>query len=259
MLRYVMPVTDRDGSILGYVVINYVADRLRARGDLATQHKRESLWLVNTNGGYLFGPDPERLWGFQIPERAERNLKKDDPVAWEARRMAENDFIMDVSRELWLESSVVLRKSILLIGAFGLFMILAISVFLARTTRANREMKDQLINDTFGHELGDLFLAGIADSLRDTIKRTDKIIRYGGDEFIVLLRNCTIGKGVELLWKALVALRKKGEAQGSRVAWSFSRGAVVFIGNQPYDKDSLIRRADELMYQHKQEWKKDNC
>jgi len=350
MLRYTTTVADRDGAILGYVVINYLADRLRARGELVTQHRGETNWLINSEGYYLFGPDPDLLWGFQIPERSEHNLEKEDPELWAALQsqasgyLDRNDnfrfyktvdlgeyasrylaalygnslrlpsnrnaskniwyFVMDADRELWLEASAVLRKSILLFGVFGIFMIFAISVIVARITRVNREMKEQLvkdatydeltgaynrkagyllmktcieyakrtretstlcfidannlklINDTFGHELGDLFLIGLVNSLKETIRRTDRVIRYGGDEFIVLLNKCGQDKASELMEKADAALRAKGEAQGSKIPWSFSHGIVAFDGSQLEETDSIVRQADELMYKHKQERKK---
>jgi len=64
----------------------------------------------------------------------------------------------------------------------------------------------KLINDSFGHELGDQFLVGVVESLKETIRRTDRIIRYGGDEFIALLQKCDEEKAAELLEKANVTL-----------------------------------------------------
>jgi len=82
MLRYVMPVTDQDESIIGYVIINYLADRLRARAEQVALHQSETHWLLNAEGYYLFGPDPDRLWGFQISERAGHSLRMEDPELW---------------------------------------------------------------------------------------------------------------------------------------------------------------------------------
>lgn len=45
------------------------------------------------------------------------------------------------------------------------------------------------INDTMGHSYGDLVLQEIASSIKSTIRQTDYAIRWGGDEFLILLRN----------------------------------------------------------------------
>src|SRR5699024_9300934 len=46
------------------------------------------------------------------------------------------------------------------------------------------------INDTYGHLTGDEVLAGVATVLKSSVRDSDSIIRYGGDEFLVIFLNC---------------------------------------------------------------------
>ncbi|NLL97078.1 MAG: diguanylate cyclase [Clostridiaceae bacterium] len=45
------------------------------------------------------------------------------------------------------------------------------------------------INDTLGHSLGDLLLKQVSDRLKQCVRRTDIVFRYGGDEFVIILSN----------------------------------------------------------------------
>src|SRR5262249_23222483 len=108
------------------------------------------------------------------------------------------------------------------------------------------------INDTYGHNVGDRALREIAGALQDTLRPYDLCVRYAGDEFIVVLADCS-REDVEL---------KKGELQeriaaiqlevrpGKRVRLAVSAGAAVF----PEDGatyEALLADADHRMYRDK--------
>jgi diguanylate cyclase (GGDEF)-like protein len=104
-------------------------------------------------------------------------------------------------------------------------------------------------NDTMGHETGDRILTTIGTFLRRQVRESDYVIRWGGDEFLLLL-TCGYAeaqrKGTEL----------KAAFERERVAVSLPAGLGLSIGvaSAPLDADSLadtIREADTRMYQDK--------
>lgn len=102
-------------------------------------------------------------------------------------------------------------------------------------------------NDQYGHEMGDHFLRTMADSIRSITSRTIHAYRYGGDEFLVVLCNCT-RKEVEVqlnLWRARLKIVR--ESGGLEVD-----AAVGQIWSQaPFDLMDLIYQADRAMYADK--------
>jgi diguanylate cyclase (GGDEF)-like protein len=114
------------------------------------------------------------------------------------------------------------------------------------------------INDSFGHRAGDWALREVARVLRSTIRPYDMCVRYAGDEFIVVLSDCTRSeaesKRVEL--QAAVGRLCLDVDSGRRVPLAISAGIAVF----PYDGDdydALAAKADRQMYEDKSRRKHD--
>lgn len=107
------------------------------------------------------------------------------------------------------------------------------------------------INDRYGHSAGDRLLAWFSRSLKESLRSSDLIARYGGDEFIAVLFDANPGSTIhkmEELTKLLNA-NPVPELQPP-VYCSFSYG----LGNYPIDGDSLdqvLRTADKRMYAYK--------
>ena len=108
------------------------------------------------------------------------------------------------------------------------------------------------INDSFGHSVGDRALCAVAAVLRGAIRPYDICVRYGGDEFIVLLSECGAdqaeAKRIELQRAVDTLPFSVGEAV--RVKLAISIGAAVF----PDDGDTydlLLSHADGRMYRDK--------
>ena len=107
------------------------------------------------------------------------------------------------------------------------------------------------VNDTFGHEVGDMLLAGVAGALRGAVRRGDVATRLGGDEFAVLLRDVpSDSAAVQAARSIAEALRRPLEVHGRGLDVGVSIGVAV-PAEQHEDLSSLLRRADVAMYQAK--------
>jgi len=107
------------------------------------------------------------------------------------------------------------------------------------------------INDSLGHLKGDESLAGVADTIRKTIRSMDIAGRYGGEEFAVILPESDIRKAIQTAQR----LCNNVEARFiNDTELTISIGVACFPehGN---DSESLIRSADEALYQAKAEGK----
>jgi len=110
----------------------------------------------------------------------------------------------------------------------------------------------KLVNDRFGHPAGDRTLAAVARGLQQSLRQSDAVFRYGGDEFIALCPE-TPGRAVEALLRrvegALCAPRTRTElVEGVGVSW----GVASFPADAT-DAEELIRLADRRLYDRKKE------
>lgn len=110
------------------------------------------------------------------------------------------------------------------------------------------------LNDRYGHEIGDLTLRTVAATLRASARPFDLFGRWGGEEFVGIIRN--VG-AAEL---AQIADRCRGLIGATRVrAGEHQVGVTASLGatmvRSGDDPDSLVRRADELMYESKRQGK----
>ena len=108
----------------------------------------------------------------------------------------------------------------------------------------------KVINDTQGHQKGDEILCIVSNSLMTVSREEDSCFRYGGDEFCIILPNCT-----EALAHDIYEQRLSDTLQESGENISLSMG-IVQTGPLDYlEPDALIQKADHLMYTKKKESK----
>lgn len=104
------------------------------------------------------------------------------------------------------------------------------------------------INDTFGHQAGDEVLRVTAQRLTDTVRVADTVVRFGGDEFVVLLPEIRDAQSAETMAATvLTSLSRPVRFAGSEIPVSASIGVgTSFTGKM--DAETLLRHADEALY-----------
>lgn len=113
----------------------------------------------------------------------------------------------------------------------------------------------KMINDSWGHDFGDLFLKHVADTLSENIRDMDTVARLGGDEFCIIVND--VVDDVDIMHVAdniLHNLNKKTVLDGREIAVTTSIGISLY----PDDADhvgELMKRADMAMYHAKQRGK----
>ncbi|MCX7897875.1 MAG: EAL domain-containing protein [Rhodocyclaceae bacterium] len=141
-----------------------------------------------------------------------------------------------------------------------LFFSIALEQAIAEAHREKRQMallfldmdRFKLINDTLGHQIGDLFLIEVAYRIKASVRESDVVARLGGDEFVVLLTRIAAQEdAARVAQKILAALNAPFELDAQRLHSSPSIGIALF----PSDGDtssSLLKNADSAMYHAKE-------
>lgn len=110
------------------------------------------------------------------------------------------------------------------------------------------------INDTFGHLIGDQCIKAVAASLKSTVHRPDDlVVRYGGEEFVVALRNTDAAGALQVAERARNSIEKSHwEWEGRHIPVTVSIGVAEFQPATDHEPALLLARADEALYSAKQ-------
>jgi len=114
------------------------------------------------------------------------------------------------------------------------------------------------LNDTLGHNMGDLLLQQAAARLQGCLRQGDTVARLGGDEFVVLLEGMSsdpleaAAQTEALCGKVLAELNRPYALDGHQCYSTPSLGATLFHNGHPSQPDELLMQADIAMYQAKQ-------
>jgi len=113
------------------------------------------------------------------------------------------------------------------------------------------------INDSYGHECGDIALSSVANCIKETVRGSDIVFRYGGEEFVILLNNTDLEGGY------IMAERIRKNVEAHTIAYGMDiLKLTVSLGVSSLEKndagiqsnaESLIKRADNAMYRAKQQ------
>ena len=107
------------------------------------------------------------------------------------------------------------------------------------------------INDTLGHQTGDLALVHLARVVRQALRPSDVIARYGGEEFVILLGDTTAADAVNVMMRVQRELTKRFFMHNNeRVLITFSAGVAQRSNGE--SQDDLVERADRALYRAKE-------
>ncbi|ASM40656.1 diguanylate cyclase [Campylobacter sp. RM12327] len=107
------------------------------------------------------------------------------------------------------------------------------------------------VNDTYGHDVGDVVIKTLAKVLLNNTKESDLVSRFGGEEFCVVLRNITKEDAAKMLVKIRAAVANElVKIKDHEIRFTISIGFCMNDGN--LDIDELIDKADEALYRAKE-------
>ena len=111
----------------------------------------------------------------------------------------------------------------------------------------------KIVNDTYGHPIGDQLLRLVATRLKGLLRAEDTVARIGGDEFVILLSNLTSDlQAITLAEKVVKVLTEPFQLSGKSLSIGVSVGVALYPEHDTNEKN-LIRHADNAMYAAKRQ------
>ncbi|HWK41882.1 MAG TPA: GGDEF domain-containing protein [Croceibacterium sp.] len=109
------------------------------------------------------------------------------------------------------------------------------------------------VNDRYGHDAGDHLLQTVADRLRASVRRDDKVFRLGGDEFAIIMYNTPLDEADRIIDRLIAEVgREYDMGLGMTARVGVSVGSAECIGGES-DVTELLRAADRALYRAKEE------
>ena len=113
----------------------------------------------------------------------------------------------------------------------------------------------KLYNDRYGHLAGDETLRRVAQCLDQTVRRGERVYRYGGEEFLLLLSDATVDGTASAAWRCLRAIASTAMPHQARptppAVVTLSGGTSWWSPVSALSVPDLLRRADEALYEAK--------
>ena len=107
------------------------------------------------------------------------------------------------------------------------------------------------INDTFGHDVGDVAICNIADVLRASCINGEIYCRFGGDEFIVFADNFSDEDAINLTHRIEQNIKKINETKMYPFKLNASTGYIIDVPKNDEGIFHFVTKADKVMYEHK--------
>jgi len=108
------------------------------------------------------------------------------------------------------------------------------------------------VNDTLGHDMGDVLLVAAAERLQSSVRETDTVARLGGDEFTVILSEIHDASSVERISEHILKRLSEPFQLGDEVAHVSASIGITFYPEDATDVEGLLKNADQAMYAAKQ-------
>jgi diguanylate cyclase (GGDEF)-like protein len=112
------------------------------------------------------------------------------------------------------------------------------------------------INDSYGHAHGDIAIKAIADILNKAFRKTDVVGRMGGDEFTALALDCTESSYDLILKRMDLLVEEYNSSNNNPWILGYSSGLASSSQEHGFDIDTLLKLADQALYEIKQKKKK---
>jgi diguanylate cyclase (GGDEF)-like protein len=114
------------------------------------------------------------------------------------------------------------------------------------------------VNDRYGHDRGDDLLRYVADVLEELTRGSDVVSRYAGDEFVIILPGISTKESLLLIQRLQDYFHKNPmAAEKGHIPVSISFGISSMGDAGVNNPQSLLRKADEMLYSSKEQKKKD--
>jgi diguanylate cyclase (GGDEF)-like protein/PAS domain S-box-containing protein len=135
-----------------------------------------------------------------------------------------------------------------------------LSVEIARTSRHQKRLAVMMldldrfkdVNDTFGHDIGDILLKAVAEGLTKLLRKSDTVARLGGDEFILILTELNQVEDASVIARNIIdSFKKPFQLNSHTISITTSIGIAVFPEDGE-DPNTLVKNADAAMYRTKQ-------
>ena len=110
------------------------------------------------------------------------------------------------------------------------------------------------VNDVYGHLAGDAVLREAAQRMQSCIRPYDRLGRYGGEEFLIVVPGAVTSSGISVAERVRDAIAQAPvETPEGRICVTISLGVAGSAGAAPVEVDQLLRLADTALYRAKHE------
>ncbi|MFO7818808.1 MAG: diguanylate cyclase [Halanaerobacter sp.] len=116
----------------------------------------------------------------------------------------------------------------------------------------------KLVNDVYGHDLGDELIVTVVNKIRENIRSSDILARFGGDEFIIIFAEAREEDAVRKLEFIQGKFKEMNDRKEYNYKISISYGVEEYYQDKEMNVDELISAADSKMYKFKEEYKEEH-
>jgi diguanylate cyclase (GGDEF)-like protein len=110
----------------------------------------------------------------------------------------------------------------------------------------------KLVNDTLGHDVGDLVLKEVAERMKKILRKSDFIYRFGGDEFTIITRHLKNEFDASTIARKLIeGISQSYQIKRHKITFLTVSIGIVIIPNSGADRETTVKNADMAMYESK--------